>query len=134
MHRSSNFAANSSVDLDVNLCPSQAIHHPRAPRAPNPAAYFPIVFQRQHLKSLSIMSRKKSLLIGINYTGSENELRGCHQDVENVAEFLSYRGYSNDQRSQVILRDDLGGQYYPSGHNILVLNKFPAFPISTNLT
>lgn len=65
--------------------------------------------------------RKKSLLIGINYTGSQNELRGCQQDVENVAEFLSYRGYSDDPRSQVILRDDLGGQYYPSGHNILVL-------------
>jgi hypothetical protein len=69
------------------------------------------------------MSRKKSLLIGINYTGSENELRGCHQDVENVAEFLSYRGYSDDPRSQVILRDDMGGQYYPSGHNILVAKK-----------
>jgi metacaspase-1 len=69
------------------------------------------------------MSRKKSLLIGINYTGSENELRGCHQDVENVAEFLSYRGYSNDPRSQVILRDDMGGQYYPSGHNVLVPEK-----------
>lgn len=69
----------------------------------------------------AIMSRKKSLLIGINYDGSENELRGCRQDVENVAEFLSYRGYSDDPRSQVILRDDLGGQYYPTGHNILVL-------------
>jgi metacaspase-1 len=65
-------------------------------------------------------ARKKSLLIGINYTGSENELHGCHQDVENVAEFLSYRGYSNDPRSQVILRDDMQGPYYPSGPNILV--------------
>ncbi|KAG0649255.1 Metacaspase-1 [Hyphodiscus hymeniophilus] len=63
--------------------------------------------------------RKKSLLVGINYTGSENELNGCHQDVENVAEFLSYRGYSDDPRSQVILRDDLGGMYYPTGHNML---------------
>jgi metacaspase-1 len=65
-------------------------------------------------------ARKKSLLIGINYTGSENELHGCHQDVENVAEFLSYRSYSDDPRSQVILRDDMQGPYYPSGHNILV--------------
>jgi hypothetical protein len=66
------------------------------------------------------MSRKKSLLIGINYTGSQNELRGCHQDVENVAQFLSERGFSDDPRSQVILRDDLEGNYYPTGHNILV--------------
>lgn len=64
--------------------------------------------------------RKKSLLIGINYTGSENALNGCHQDVMNVAEFLSYRGYSNHPQCQVILRDDLGGPYYPSGYNILV--------------
>jgi hypothetical protein len=64
--------------------------------------------------------RKKSLLIGINYTGSENELRGCHQDVENVAQFLTYRGYPSDPRSQVILRDDMPEEYYPSGHNILV--------------
>jgi hypothetical protein len=66
------------------------------------------------------MSRKKSLLIGINYTGSQNELHGCHQDVENVAEFLSYRGYSNNSHSQIILRDDMQGPYYPSGPNVLV--------------
>jgi hypothetical protein len=64
--------------------------------------------------------RKKSLLVGINYTGSQHELRGCHQDVENVAEFLSYRGYSSDPQSQVILRDDMEGNYYPTGHNVLV--------------
>ncbi|KAM3461616.1 hypothetical protein NHJ6243_004851 [Beauveria neobassiana] len=63
--------------------------------------------------------RKKSLLIGINYLGSDHQLNGCHRDVENIAEFLSYRGYSSDPRSQVILRDDLGGMYYPSGRNIL---------------
>ncbi|TID15197.1 putative metacaspase [Venturia nashicola] len=53
---------------------------------------------------------RKSLLIGINYTGSSNQLR---------AEFLRYRGYSDDPRSQVILKDDREGPYYPSGHNIL---------------
>jgi hypothetical protein len=67
------------------------------------------------------MAQKKSLLIGINYTGSENELNGCHRDVERVAEFLSYRGYSDDPRSQIILRDDMEEPYYPSGRNILVL-------------
>ncbi len=65
------------------------------------------------------MARKKSLLIGINYTGSQHALRGCHQDVENVAQFLSYRGYSSDPRDQVILRDDKGGPFYPSSHNML---------------
>ena len=66
------------------------------------------------------MSRKKSLLIGINYVGSENELRGCHRDVDNMVEFLSYRGYPSEPRSQVILRDDGSrGPYFPDGHNIL---------------
>lgn len=63
--------------------------------------------------------RKKSLLIGINYTGSKHALRGCQKDVENVANFLSFRGYPNDARSQVILRDDRQGSYYPNGHNII---------------
>ena len=67
--------------------------------------------------------RRKSLLIGINYTGSRHALRGCHQDVNNVQEFLSYRGFSQDRRSQVIMRDDNytdpRGPFYPNGHNIL---------------
>lgn len=81
-----------------------------------------LLFSPSHI---TIMVRRKSLLIGINYTGSENELNGCHQDVENIAEFLQYRGYSNDPRSQVIMRDDMGGAYYPSGHNILVRHTLP---------
>ncbi len=76
-------------------------------------------------------TRKKSLLIGINNTGSQNQLRGCHQDVENVAEFLGYRGYSNDPRSQVILRDDKPGPYYPSGHNILVRSSISRTKLSS---
>ncbi|KAM3423974.1 hypothetical protein BST61_g1367 [Cercospora zeina] len=60
---------------------------------------------------------KKSLLIGINYTGSQHELRGCHSDVENMVEFLSYRGYRKE--NQVVLRDDHSGPAYPSHSNIL---------------
>jgi hypothetical protein len=36
--------------------------------------------------------RKKSLLIGINYVGSQHELQGCHQDVTNMREFLDANG------------------------------------------
>lgn len=67
--------------------------------------------------------RKKSLLIGINYVGSQHALSGCHADVDNIAEFLSYRGYTNDHRSRVIISDMEGvpwdSPYYPTGHNIL---------------
>lgn len=67
--------------------------------------------------------RKKSLLIGINYVGSAHALKGCHSDVDNMAEFLSYRGYSNSHKERVILTDraEIGpdSPYWPTGHNII---------------
>lgn len=67
--------------------------------------------------------RKKSLLIGINYVGSQHELQGCHQDVENMRGFLSAMGYSSDRRDQVVLRDDRHtdpqGPFWPNGHNMM---------------
>ncbi|CAK4033488.1 Hypothetical predicted protein [Lecanosticta acicola] len=67
--------------------------------------------------------RKKSLLIGINYVGSQHALQGCHQDVENMREFLGAMGYPNDARSQVVLRDDRRtdpqGPFWPNGHNMM---------------
>ncbi|RMY13228.1 hypothetical protein D0867_02918 [Hortaea werneckii] len=77
-------------------------------------------------------TRKKSLVIGINYIGSQHELEGCHQDVHNVREFLQAHiqeaddrqvGYSDDQQSQVVMRDDQytdpRGPYWPTGDNML---------------
>ena len=63
--------------------------------------------------------RRKSLLIGINYTGSKNQLRGCQQDVRNMTQFLISRGYPSDEKSMVILTDARQGLFYPSGRNIL---------------
>jgi hypothetical protein len=65
------------------------------------------------------MGRRKSLLIGINYTGSKNELRGCQQDIRNMVPFLESRGFSSDPRNMVILADDRSGSYMPTGQNIL---------------
>lgn len=49
--------------------------------------------------------RKKALLVGINYFGTKNELRGCINDVKNMSRFLTERyGYSYDD--MVILTDD----------------------------
>ncbi len=67
--------------------------------------------------------KKKSLLIGINYEGSQHALQGCHQDVENIHRFISSIGYPTDQRSQVIMRDDEhtdpNGRFFPTGANML---------------
>ena len=67
--------------------------------------------------------RKKALLIGINYTHSKAPLRGCHQDIENIGEFLDTHGYPRDRHSRVVLSDasniDPSSPFYPTGHNIL---------------
>lgn len=49
--------------------------------------------------------KKKALLVGINYYGTKNELRGCVNDVKNMSQFLNqHYGYSYDD--MVILTDD----------------------------
>jgi hypothetical protein len=65
------------------------------------------------------MSRRKALLIGINYEGTESALQGCRQDVLNMIDFLTSRGFSNDSSSMVVLTDDRQGMFSPTGANIL---------------
>jgi hypothetical protein len=95
---------------------SQYQGHTQYQGGPPPTAQHPYAKVPQPL-------RRKSLLIGINYVGSKNALRGCHQDVTNMSQFLSYKGYSTDQRSQVIMRDDPNtdpqGPFFPTGKNML---------------
>lgn len=63
--------------------------------------------------------RRKALLVGINYIGSSNELRGCINDVKNMSRFLNERfGYSWDD--MVILSDDQRSyNKIPTRENIL---------------
>lgn len=49
--------------------------------------------------------RKKALLIGINYTGQREELRGCINDAKNMYYFLRER-YGFRKEDMVLLRDD----------------------------
>jgi metacaspase-1 len=46
---------------------------------------------------------KKALLVGINYIGAENELRGCINDVNNMNNFLLSIGYT--QKNIIRLTD-----------------------------
>lgn len=49
--------------------------------------------------------RKKALLVGINYYGTANQLRGCVNDVKNMSQFLNqFYGFLYDD--MVILTDD----------------------------
>ncbi|KEF60370.1 uncharacterized protein A1O9_01930 [Exophiala aquamarina CBS 119918] len=69
------------------------------------------------------MGRRKALLIGINYSGSQHQLQGCIDDVANMSEFLVSRGYPKQPGSMVQLTDSNynppNSPYYPSAHNIL---------------
>lgn len=46
----------------------------------------------------------QALLIGINYIGSRNQLKGCINDILNISQFLTHHGFRNED--MVILRDD----------------------------
>lgn len=48
--------------------------------------------------------RRKALLVGINYIGTQNQLRGCINDVQNVKNYLTRNGY--DEGDIVVLTDD----------------------------
>ncbi|RKP10958.1 peptidase C14, caspase domain-containing protein, partial [Thamnocephalis sphaerospora] len=63
--------------------------------------------------------QRKSLFIGCNYTGQENELRGCINDCHNMAEFIcDHFGFSND--NMLMLTDDQEDpDYQPTAENII---------------
>ena len=58
----------------------------------------------QQFQLSNCTGKRKALLIGINYIGSSNALRGCINDVCNMRGFLSSNGYRDGD--MVILRDD----------------------------
>jgi hypothetical protein len=46
-------------------------------------------------ESIIIKNKKKALLIGINYIGTNNELNGCINDVNCIKERISNNGFNN---------------------------------------
>ncbi|KAF3765595.1 hypothetical protein M406DRAFT_97279 [Cryphonectria parasitica EP155] len=63
--------------------------------------------------------RRKALLIGINYFGSQNELKGCINDVHNVSNFLM-QNYNYKREDMVILTDDASNPVLqPTKDNII---------------
>ena len=65
--------------------------------------------------------RHKSLLIGINYTGTRAALKGCINDAKNMQQLLLQNGFPNDGSHMLLLTDDRsrGNEYQPSASNIL---------------
>jgi hypothetical protein len=46
-------------------------------------------------KQIKVDKFKKALLVGINYTGTSNELFGCINDVNSIKERISSKGFTN---------------------------------------
>ena len=61
--------------------------------------------------------RTKALLIGINYVGQEGGLRGCHNDVKMMKQFITDQGFSDSPEDMKILMDD-GENEMPTRENI----------------
>ena len=60
---------------------------------------------------------KRAVLIGINYTGQQGELKGCHNDVLNMKEYIiNVHGFEEDNIT--VLMDD-GEHTEPTKDNIM---------------
>lgn len=64
-----------------------------------------------------VTGTKRALLIGINYTGMQGELSGCHNDVGNIKKYLIDNCGFNESE-MLILMDD-GEHHAPTRRNII---------------
>mmetsp|Transcript_44555 Transcript_44555/g.105596 ORF Transcript_44555/g.105596 Transcript_44555/m.105596 type:complete len:374 (+) Transcript_44555:273-1394(+) len=60
--------------------------------------------------------RTRALFIGINYVGQSGELRGCHNDVAAMKQYIATQGYAQEEMK--VLMDD-GRSERPTLANIL---------------
>jgi metacaspase-1 len=62
--------------------------------------------------------QSRALLVGINYHGQSGELRGCHNDIANVRQYLIDRqGYSP---SNILVLLDDGKHIFPTRQKIML--------------
>lgn len=54
-----------------------------------------LIIQNFTPKQIKIDKSKKALLVGINYTGTSNELYGCINDVNSIKERISTKGFTS---------------------------------------
>eukprot|EP00904_Undaria_pinnatifida_P012264 jgi/Undpi1/8168/HiC_scaffold_24.g10638.m1 len=59
-----------------------------------------------YLVNPSGSGKTRSLLIGINYVGSQSELSGCHNDAIMMKEYIATHGYKGDEENCRMLLDD----------------------------
>lgn len=62
-------------------------------------------------------SKRKAVLVGINYVGTKAQLAGCHNDVETMKRHLMSNGFDASEEMRLLLDDNQ--HEYPSHANIL---------------
>lgn len=102
--------------------PPQQYQRPSTPPPQTQQAFLQPVSQQTNTSPqfANRAPRRKALVIGCSYMGSQNELRGCISDALRVNDFLVQRcGYAQDDI--VILRDDIQGnpRMVPTRENII---------------
>ena len=55
-----------------------------------------VVIQKFVPKNITLTKKKYALLIGINYTGTSNELYGCINDANSIKEYITNKGGFNN--------------------------------------
>ena len=55
---------------------------------------------------VQLPGKRKSVLVGINYFGSDGELGGCIADVKRMMPLLAQQGFPSDEEHQLVLLDD----------------------------
>jgi len=70
---------------------------------------------------------RKGLLVGLNYTGTSNQLAGCINDTENLKKFLVDKNFFKESEL-TFMNDKLTGDLYPNKANIMKqLNNLVSF-------
>lgn len=79
--------------------------------------------QEQQFQWSQCTGRKKALCIGINYTGTDAELRGCINDARNMKQFLiSTFGFKSED-IVMLLDDATHPRQIPTRENIVGLRR-----------
>lgn len=74
------------------------------------------VNKTMHIVPPGTTGRKRAILIGINYKGQQGELRGCHNDVGNIKQYLiKAQGFAE---SDMLILMDNGVNHSPTRANI----------------
>jgi len=74
-----------------------------------------------HHQFIPPSGRRKALIIGINYFGTQASLQGCINDAKNMQILLEGQGYPNDSEHLLLLTDDPNSSHNhkPTGANII---------------